>query len=232
MCLFAHRMFRRCSADLVALLGRAGDRVIDAPPPLAALSDAVYAHTASHIGGPRALAGTPRIAVIAANEYSEAGAAALAWRDERRIDVFDMYAPLVTAAALSPTWNWRDEGAVLVVAHEHLHHLGGAAPATFTDRGVEEGLAATVAVDVMPRVARALTGRASRLWAAGAGQFTTCVRRVRVASTVATGSRNWRAIPARAWRAAAVRATATERRTMFAAVGMDPADVCPEGVLL
>lgn len=206
---------------------------MEAPPPVVALSDAVYAHTASHIGGPRALDGTPRIAVIAANGYSEAGFAALAWREDRRIDVFDMYVPQFTAAALAPAWDWCDEGWVAIIAHEHVHHLGGNTSYDRTDRGVEQGLASTVALDVLPRIARAITGRASSLWASGSrGSRPGCVRRVRVASTIATGSRNWRALPARAWRAAAVRATATERRTMFAAVGMAPADVCPEGVPL
>lgn len=203
--------------------------MIDAPPPLVALSDTVYAHTASHIGGDRALDGTPRITITAANQYTEAGAAALAWRDDRRIDVLDTYAPRMTAAALSPTWSWVDEDWVAILAHEHLHHLGGNTSTEHIDRGVEEGLAATVAIDVLPRIARARTGRASLLWTTGYGNA--CVRRVRIASTVATGSRNWRATAARAWRATAVRATTTERREMFTAVGMNPADVCPEGVL-
>jgi hypothetical protein len=197
------------------------------------LSNIAYAHAASHVGGPRALMGTPTVALIAPNRYTQTGAAALAWHRERRIDVLASYAPRIAAAAVAARWRPSHEGAVALLIHEHLHLLGPEAHSELADRGVDEGLAATVAIDVLPRIAFALTGRRSAIWTSGGigGPNKACVKRVRVASTVATGSRNWRAKAARGWRTHAVRATSAERRAMFAAVGMNPADVCPEGVL-
>jgi hypothetical protein len=196
------------------------------------LSNIAYAHAASHVGGPRALMGTPTVALIAPNRYTQTGAVALAWHRERRIDVLASYAPRIAAAAVAARWRPSHEGAVALLIHEHLHLLGPEAHIELADRGVDEGLASAVAVDVLPRVTRAVTGRASTIWTDGWSPVNAaCVNRVRVASTVATGSPSWRAHAARRWRVDALRTTALVRAGMFRAVGMAPGDVCPEGVL-
>lgn len=206
--------------------------MIDAPPPLTALSTITHAVTASHVGGQRAHHATPAIALTEPGALLARGHAARAWSD--RIAIDGAYTPLTTLSRRR--WSHRNEEAVTVLIHEHLHVLGSYfthAPTETTDRRIEEAVVSALAVDVLPRVVKAATGRKSLLWARGAVPtvYRECATRVRVASTVATGSRNWRALAARGWRVALLHAAPNERRHMFTMVGMAPADVCPEAVL-
>lgn len=207
--------------------------MIDTPPPqLAGLSHAAHAAVVSHIGGPNAWLPEPAVAVTGPNQWTAHGAVGLAWHEQRRIDILNTETVRLVRLAGKPRWGHRDEQHTALLVHEHLHLMVPEWDPTPVSRAVDEAVVAAVTVDVLPRYVRAVTGQRSLVWATGQPPtLSGCVRRVRVASTVATGSRNWRAPAARAWRAGLVRSSVAVRAAAFVSVGMSPSDVCPEAAV-
>lgn len=212
--------------------------IVDLPPghPVQALSDAVrwVIITQTPVGlmvgerpPPRLMISDSPLGEIAAGLLSSPDA--MAFPSTSLIVLGPQPASLVRTAELAGArarLNASQEAQVHLMVHEHLHMTAAGAEALGAGREsavVEEAAVDAVAGDLVPQVVRSLTGRVMRDDAPLS--YPECVRTVRVASTVATGSGTWRDAAAASWRMRLLMAPPVERVAMLARTGTGT-DVC------
>ena len=114
-----------------------------------------------------------------------------------------------------------------LVIHENLH-LSVTNRVVYKDdeRNIEEGAVSAVAYDLLPAITKRLYNRTVKQSDMPTPDYPACVANIRVASTIATRSKNWRATYAKRWRMSLLTASKDSRSAMPTRVGMNPNDMC------